>query len=120
MSQKQKTFFLTQIQDILTDWDGANGCLATDSIMVHGQKVAYMYREEPHNEYDSGWCFFAADDDDEYVNNPDNLGVYALNTLCNYDPDIMPLLTAPYGSAFGRDENGQFVTEAFSDFADKA
>lgn len=87
--------------------------------MVHGQKVAYMYREEPHNEYDSGWCFFAADDDDEYVNNPDNLGVYALNTLCNYDPDIMPLLTAPYGSAFGRDENGQFVAEAFSDCADE-
>lgn len=28
-------------------WDEAEGCLATDRIMVDGCKVGYMYREEP-------------------------------------------------------------------------
>lgn len=109
-----KRFFLTDIQPLLTDWHGAEGCIAPDSIMVDGQKVDYMYRDEPQNEYDSGWCFFAADDDDEYANDADNLGIYALNTVCNYDPDIIPFLNAPYGSAFARDENGLFVPVDFA------
>ena len=32
---------------------------------------------------------------DEYANDVNNVGVYSLNTICNYDPDILPLLTAP-------------------------
>ncbi|WP_101758607.1 DUF2185 domain-containing protein [Oceanicoccus sp. KOV_DT_Chl] len=35
---------------------GYGGCIATDMITVHGKKVGYMYREEPSNEMDSGWC----------------------------------------------------------------
>ena len=57
---------------------------------------------------DSGWRFLAGDEPDEYLNDPVNLGVYSLNTVCNYDPDIIPLLRAPYGTAYYRDETGKF------------
>ena len=41
------------------------------------------------------------------------MGVYSLNTICNYDPDILPLLTAPYGTAYARGEDGKFHAESF-------
>lgn len=109
---KQKDFFIKEIKPLLNNWEDADGCIATDSIMVHGAPIAYMYRDEPNNEYDSGWCFLAAEDNQEYLDNPDNSGIYALNTVCNYAPDIMPLLNAPCGSAFARDENGIWIEEA--------
>ncbi|QIW16090.1 hypothetical protein A4G20_06970 [Pasteurellaceae bacterium RH1A] len=114
--KKRKQYYLTELQDLLTDWEDADGCLATDRITVDGCKVGYMYREEPDtseefDSYDSGWRFFAGDEDDDYVNDPKNSGVYRLNTLCNYDKDIIPLLHSPYNTAFYRDEEGNFVQE---------
>ena len=37
-----------------------------------------------------------------------NAGIYALNTICNDDPDITPLLNTPAPCAFERDGNGMF------------
>mgnify|MGYP000828948910 FL=1 len=117
--KKEKKFFIpaNNIKDLLTDWNEAGGCFASDRITVDGLLVGYMYREIPDGEspfgkYDSGWRFFAGDEDDEYANNPENLDIYSLNTICNYSPDIIPLLHAPYGTAYGRDENGMFQEES--------
>ena len=84
---------------------GNAGCFATNRITVDGMKVGYMYREEPDPDSDmpdSGWRFFAGDETDEYANDPNNIHIYHLNTICNYDPDIMSYLDAPYGSAWIR------------------
>ncbi len=35
-------------------------CFAYDTIVVEGHMVEYMYRNEPENENDSGWCFHQA------------------------------------------------------------
>lgn len=105
-----KKFWLSkeEIRPLL-EWNGPAGCMATDRIVVDGCKVGYLYREEPDTDYpDSGWRFLAGDEDDAYMSCAENCGVYALNTICNYDPEILPLLTAPVGSAFYRDESGQF------------
>lgn len=77
-------------------------CLATDHITVEGQKVGYMYREEPDDETDSGWRFFSGAESDDYVNDPANLARYDVNTICNYDPAIIPYLESDAGRAFGR------------------
>jgi hypothetical protein len=78
------------------------GCLASDRITVDGMKVGYMYREEPDKHADSGWRFFSGDETQEYADNPDNFAIYEVNTICNYDPAIIPFLNAPYGEALGR------------------
>jgi hypothetical protein len=78
------------------------GCFATDRITVDGVQVGYMYREEPDFGGDSGWRFFAGDESQEYVDNADNLAIYRVNTICNYDPAIIPYLGAEIGCAFGR------------------
>jgi hypothetical protein len=92
---------------------GLGGCLATDMITVDGMPVRFMYRERPDNDLDSGWRFFAGGETDEYIDNPANSGVYDVNTIANYDPDIIPHLEAPEGSAFERDDADQQFVEVF-------
>ncbi len=96
------------MKNLLPDWDGANGCIATNRITVEGCKVGYCYREKPDGDWDSGWRFTAGDESDAYMDDPNNSGIYGLNTICNDDPDIISLLQAPVNSAFERDENGVF------------
>jgi len=89
--------------------------MATDMITVHGQKVGFMYRQVPNREsefgrVDSGWTFLAGTESQEYLDDPANLEIYDVNTIANYDPEIIPLLDAPTGSAFARDAgSGRFV-----------
>ena len=96
------------VKHLLPDWEGADGCIATNRITVEGRKVGYCYREIPDGNWDSGWRFTAGDESDEYMDDPNNAGIYKLNTICNDDPDIIPLLNTPAPCAFERDENGVF------------
>ena len=96
------------VKDLLPDWEGADGCIATNRITVEGCKVGYCYREKPDGGWDSGWRFTAGDESEEYMDDPNNAGIYKLNTICNDDPDIIPLLRTPAPCAFERDENGVF------------
>ena len=96
------------MKNLLPDWAGADGCIATNRITVEGCKVGYCYREKPDGDWDSGWRFTAGDESEEYMDDPNNAGIYGLNTICNDDPDIIPLLNTPAPCAFERDENGVF------------
>ena len=96
------------VKDLLPGWEGADGCIATNRITVEGCKVGYCYREKPDGGWDSGWRFTAGDESEEYMDDPNNAGIYKLNTICNDDPDIIPLLNTPAPCAFERDENGVF------------
>ena len=99
------------VKPLLSDWKGADGCIATNRITVEGYKVGYCYREKPDGDWDSGWRFTAGDESEEYMDDPNNAGIYKLNTICNDDPDIIPLLHTPAPCAFARDENGVFQPE---------
>ena len=96
------------MKNLLPDWEGADGCIATNRITVEGYKVGYCYRENPDGGWDSGWRFTAGDESEAYMDDPNNAGIYKLNTICNDDPDIIPLLNTPAPCAFERDENGVF------------
>jgi hypothetical protein len=80
------------------------GCFATDKITVDGMKVGYMYREEPDEPMDSGWRFFSGTENQEYVDDPNNTMIYAVNTIANYDKAIIPYLDLPFGSELERVE----------------
>ena len=89
--------------------EGYGACIASDMITVHGHKVGCMARSEPMEEADSGWDFTAGNESAEFMDNADNHGVFDVNTIANYDPDIIPFLNAPIGSVFERDDiTGQF------------
>ena len=96
------------MKNLLPDGENATGCIATNRITVEGCKVGYCYREKADGDWDSGWRFTAGDESDEYMDDPNNAGIYGLNSICNDDPDIIPLLNTPAPCAFERDENGVF------------
>lgn len=108
-----KKFYL-EAKDIESLAEGMGGCIATDRITVDGEKIRFMYREEPDTDLDSGWRFMAGDEDNEYLDDPENHGVYDVNTIANYDRDIIPHLKAPVGSSFEREtEDAEFVAIDF-------
>ena len=96
----------SEIQDIAP---GHGGCIATDMITVEGKRVRFMYREAPSDEVDSGWRFLSGYESDDYMNDAANHAVYDVNTIANYDRDIVPFLNAPIGSAYERPQGDVFV-----------
>lgn len=78
------------------------GCIATDKITVEGEIVDYMVREEPNSDIDSGWQFFSGSEDQEYIDNPENMAIYDVNTIANYDRAIIPYLHLPVGTQLER------------------
>jgi hypothetical protein len=116
---KQKKFRLTpeQIKPLAEDY---GACIASDAITVEGEKVGFMYREDPDTDIDSGWRFLSGTESDEFLDDPENLGLYDVNTIANYDRDIIPLLDAASGSAFERDpDTGRFVEVELQDQEDE-
>ena len=106
---KEKSFRLRADQ-IRPGATGYGGCIATDLITCGGRKVGFMYREATRRDVDSGWRFMSGYESDEYMNDPANHAVYDVNTIANYDSDIIPFLDAPVGSVFERENgSGQFV-----------
>jgi hypothetical protein len=94
----------TEIEMLAT---GYGACLASDRIMVDGKQVGFMYREKGDNDLDSGWRFLAGDESEEYLANAQNVGLYDVNTVANYDPSIIQYLGAPVGSAYSREGSGE-------------
>lgn len=101
-----------QIRDLAR---GHGACIASDRILVDGLKVGYCYREAPDHDVDSGWRFFAGDEDQDSADDPRNFALYDINTIANYDPEIVILLDEQAPCAFERDANGRFVRVDFPD-----
>ena len=94
--------------------EGRGSCIASDRITVAGQGVGFMYREPPDNDLDSGWRFFSGEESQEFADDPANFALYGVNTIANYDPDIIEYLDAPAFSAFEREaRTGDFVPVDF-------
>lgn len=109
-----KKYFLSaeQLQPIA---EGYGSCIASDLIVVEGEPVGYMYREEPELDHDSGWRFFSGGESQAYADDPTHFAFYDVNTVANHSPSIVALLNGPVGSAFERDEAGNFVEMPFPD-----
>ena len=106
MSEKQFHLRADQIKPLVS---GYGGCFASDKITMEGMKVGYMYRDEPEFGADGGWRFLSGDESQAYLDDASHLAIYDVNTITNYDPEIIPFLDAPIGSAFMRDERGNLV-----------
>ncbi|HET6878954.1 MAG TPA: DUF2185 domain-containing protein [Pirellulales bacterium] len=107
MTEKKFALRADQIKALVKN---RGGCFATDMITVEGRKVGYMYRQEPRDGQDSGWVFMAGQESQAYMDDAANHGIYDVNTIANYDPDVIPFLDAPAGTAFERQgPSGRFA-----------
>lgn len=106
--------FLLDEKDVKDILSGKGYCIASNEITVNGKKVGYMLREKPSVSDDSGWVFFAGDEDEEYCNNPDNFAIFDVNTICNYDNDVIRFIDCPYGTEVELNDNGKLEIIACS------
>lgn len=104
MAKKRFKLSQDQIKRLLKRNYG--GCIASDRITVDGARVGYMTRDKPTRAEDSGWLFTAGDETQDYMDDADNFAVYDVNTIANYDRDIIPFLDASVGSSFERIADG--------------
>ncbi len=92
------------------------GCIVTNKVAETG-KIHFMYRNYPvPDKPDSGWRFFSGVEDEDYIANPTNSKIYAVDTITASHPDTIPFLQAPYQSAFEKNLDGKFVQVFDFDF----
>ncbi|CAM1352200.1 MULTISPECIES: DUF2185 domain-containing protein [Tenacibaculum] len=72
----------------------------SNKILKDKEPPAWMYREESENEGDSGWRVFSGNEDDNYLDNPDNFKLVSSEQLIAIDESIKANLLAPYGFSF--------------------
>lgn len=81
-------------------------CFVTTRITRDGEHVEFMIHGAPGD--DEGdpdghfWQFFAGDEDQEFLDDPDNIHIVGTNTVANHDPAVVPYLGAPVGSCWVR------------------
>lgn len=80
---------------------------ATDMITVEGKKVDYMVKQQPDREGDSGWIFYGGGETQEYIDDSNNTSLLSINTIANYDPEIIGFLTYPPGTEIERNNEGR-------------
>lgn len=80
----------------------------SNKILKEGWKVGYMYREEPLHEDDSGWSFFAGDEDEEYSADYKNITLLSLYEVNQIDPDIWDYIEEPVNSVLIRISSNEF------------
>ena len=74
---------------------------ASKALVEQKRPVMYMYKEKASGG-DSGWRFFAGFEDHAYINNPENIGIYSIETILAVDPSIQPYLGSLPSRAFER------------------
>jgi hypothetical protein len=85
-------------------------CFVTERVLNEGERVGYLYREEPDDDNDSGWRITSNTESDDYMDDSANVAHVSLGAVLSRDDSFLHLLGQPAGSAFIRDaKTGQFV-----------
>lgn len=83
--------------------------VVSNKVAIDGLKIGYMYREEAGEPEDSGWRFLSGTENEAYINNPENSKIFGVNTVANFDRNILPYLSLPPGTELERmDDSSEF------------
>ena len=80
----------------------------TKKLLEENKKVGFAYREEPDNETDSGWRFFTGEENQEYVDNPNNITNISIDEMIEKDESIKTVLNSEYKTAYEKN-NSEFI-----------
>ena len=106
--------FLIPAEKLRPMAEGYGLCMAPDTILVQGNPARYMYRVMPTRLGDSGWRFFAGFETPAYLADSHVNGLYDVNVVANYCPDIIEKLDSPPYSAYEKTEDGVWVDVSIS------
>ena len=72
----------------------------TKKLIEENSRIGFAYRESPDSETDSGWRFFVGNENQEYVDNPDNLLLCSIEEIIKLDDSIKHILNNGINVAF--------------------
>jgi len=76
---------------------------------LHKRQINWVMRSKLNNPQDSGWRFFHGDEDQDYLDDPNNSTIVTLESVLQFEPKLENVLPSN-GSAFDwDDESGEFV-----------
>jgi len=62
--------------------------------------IGYCYRENTEIKIDSGWRFLYGDEDEDYLDNPDNTITQDLSDVLSWKPELKDIITSNPGMDF--------------------
>lgn len=77
-------------------------CLVTRHILDDGKPVGFMYREQPEDDFDSGWRFLSGEEDEHYMADEQNAFITDVDMVIVLDPAIKKFLHLPFGTELER------------------
>ncbi|MEX1189522.1 MAG: DUF2185 domain-containing protein [Bacteroidia bacterium] len=80
-------------------------CMASAQITEDKLPVGFMYRESPEEDLDSGWRFLSGKEDDDYLENENNYGVFDVDFIVGLDSVVRNYIHLPVGSELERNGN---------------
>lgn len=80
-------------------------CMASAQITEDKLNVGFMYREQPEEDLDSGWRFLSGNEDDAYLDNENNYGVFDVEYIVQLDPLVRNYIHLPVGTELERNDN---------------
>ncbi len=83
-------------------------CVASKKVTREGWKVGFMLREELQDDEDSGWQFFAGDEDDEYINDVEHVELCKVYSIAGIDPAVLNHIDSPVGTRLIRKSPEEF------------
>lgn len=106
--------FIIPAEDIKQLYSGEGLCIIPDTILVEGKPLRHFYRIMPSHRQDSGWRFFCGTETDTYLSIPKYNGLYELNIIANYFPEIIQYLDSPPYTAYELSDDGHWVDVTLS------
>ncbi len=88
--------------------DYYKGCFVSRKILDEGWKIGYFFKDEPVSDQDSGWCFMAGNEDEEYNDDIKNIAILQLSEVLQMDPLIDQYIGMPVGTKMIRVEDDLF------------
>lgn len=78
--------------------------------VLEGKLIRYTYREKSSIPQLNGWTIYSIEDDDAYVQNPNNFVILNATSIYQISPLMLQIFHAPYGTdlCWQYDENGNF------------
>lgn len=107
LGSEQRQQMMHQVWEAAARREKGHLAMVSARVAVDGEPVRWLYREPPDRPEDSGWRIFAGDEDDHFLDDPDNAQLVTLAEVKAMDPTLARVLEASTGAAYERDAPDQ-------------
>lgn len=92
-------------------YDGEMMCIVTRKALEQGE-INWVVRNEPVNEVDSGWQLFYGDEDEAYLDDPNNAALFPLREMLRMEPLLNKVFSSPSPAFAFYPEMNDFIDAA--------